>query len=71
MPVPISSQGAGGDAGDRVPMLERELGRLRREVEALRGQSGADHGRAALMGWLTTGMAAFGVLLGLIALLRH
>ena len=67
MPVPISSKGEGQD---RLPMLEREIGKLRRELESMKGQSGgAAHG--GLMTWMTTAMAAFGVLLGLMALLRH
>lgn len=49
-------------------MLEREVGKLRRELEALKGQGGGSHGVA---NWMTTALAAMGVLLGLMALLRH
>ena len=41
---------------------------LRREVEALKG---ATVGHGGSMNWVTTGLAALGVLIGLMALLRH
>jgi len=65
-----SGGGATGEAGDRLPMLEREMGKLRREIESLKKGSGGAV-QSGLSNWMTTAMAAVGVLLGLMALLRH
>lgn len=73
MPIRMRSKGYGsgaGDGGERVPMLEREVGKLRREIEALKSQAGGA-ASGGLASWMTTALAAFGVLLGLMALLRH
>jgi hypothetical protein len=51
-------------------MLEREIGKLRRELEGLKSRSAGTAG-GGFMAWMTPAMAAFGVLLGLMALLRH
>ncbi len=74
MPVHLGSKGyggSGGDAGERLPMLERELGKLRREVEALKGQTTDGMAQGVLTRWMSTALAAVGVLLGLMALIRH
>lgn len=72
MPIPLSrSQAAGGDTAERVPMLEREMGKLRRELETLKGRSSAEGSQGVHRDWITLGLAAFGVLLGLIAVLKH
>ncbi len=74
MPVHLGGKGygnSGGDAGERVPMLERELGKLRREVEALKVQTTDGTAQGAMTRWMSTALAAVGVLLGLVALLRH
>jgi hypothetical protein len=74
MPVQTGSRrqagGSGGGGGERLPLLEREIGRLRRELEALKSQGGSG-ASAGLAGWMTTALAALGTLLGLMALRRH
>jgi hypothetical protein len=52
-------------------MLEREIGKLRRELEALKTQGGGGAAPAGLTYWMTTALAGLGTLLGLMALLRH
>ena len=52
-------------------MLERELGKLRREVETVRQQSSGDSHRGATMSWLALAVGAMGLVVGVLSLLRH
>jgi hypothetical protein len=73
MPVQTGTKRqSGGSTGgaERVPMLEREVGKLRRELEALKAQGGSG-APGSVMAWMTTALAGLGTLLGLMALLRH
>ena len=71
MPVQITSGRSSSDASDRIPMLEREIGSLRREIESLRTGAGANHAHGSMMTWIAMFLGCAGVLLALLALLRH
>ena len=70
MPIPISSVQGHADGADRLPMLERELGSLRRELETIRSSSRGDGARHVMNGWISTALAGFALLLALVALIR-
>jgi hypothetical protein len=64
--------GRAAESDHRVKDIDVEVRQLRREVESLRQQVGTENtGGGHLLGWATVGLAALGVLLGLIALFRH
>jgi len=72
MPMPMAQGRADAPGGpDKAGKLSAEVSRLRREVNALKGQISGDGARGSLTGWLTMALAACGTLLGLIALLKN
>jgi len=71
MPIPITESSDSNISPQRIKKLEQELTRLRREVGSLQGSAAGDGSRGAIMGYITTIMAAFGALLGLVSLFRH
>jgi hypothetical protein len=69
--MPVPTRKAGGDPGGAVQLLERELGKLRREMEALRRDSSGDSHRGATTSWLALAVGAMGLIAGVLSLLRH
>ena len=77
MPIQLEGGVSGRSySGKSSQAIEKEISLLRSEMDALRSRLKQDsaHGfseSGSLLGWITMGMAVFGVALGLIALLRH
>jgi hypothetical protein len=71
MPVPMRKAGAGGDGGESVQLLERELGKLRREMETLRRDSNGESHRGATIAWVALAVGVMGLIAGVLGLLRH
>lgn len=71
MPVPIRNKSAAhAGADERVEWLEQEVLRLRRDLEL--GKTGGNSaGGPSAIHWLTPMLAAFALLLAIVALVRH
>ncbi len=71
MPIPIrNGRAAHAVADERVEWLEQEVLRLRRDMELGKTGGSTAGGHSALQ-WLTPVLAAFALLLAIVALVRH